>query len=171
MARTREKEDILRRANEYARRYGRTLGAEIGFGVHGTVFVIENQPESGEIESAIKVHERVEPYHRERDVYLRLQKHGVIDIRGCRVPRLLRFDDELSVIEMSVVTRPFVLDFAGAHLDKPPEFSEEVMADWLADKQEQFGSRWPEVQAILRALQTFGIHMEDVTPGNISFAE
>jgi hypothetical protein len=170
MTRQRE-EDIVRRAKDYAQRYGRTLGEEIGFGVHGTVFVIESQTESGEIESAIKVHERSEPYRRERDVYLRLQKHGVTEIRGCRVPRLVRFDDELSVIEMSVVTRPFVLDFAGAQLDRPPQFPEEVLADWIAEKQEQFGARWPEVQAILRALQIYGIYMEDVTPGNISFAD
>ena len=164
-------EDIVRRAKEYAQRYGRTLGEKIGFGVHGTVFVIESQTESGEIDAAIKVHEAEGSYRRERDVYLRLQEHAVSEIRGCRVPRLLRFDEGLWVIEMSVVSRPFVLDFAGAHLDRPPAFSEEVLADWITDKQEQFGSRWPEVQAILRALQMYGIYMEDVTPGNISFGE
>jgi hypothetical protein len=165
------REDIARRAKEYAQRHGRTLGEEIGFGVHGTVFVIESQTGSGEIDAAIKVHETEEPYRRERDIYLRLQEHAVTEIRGCQVPRLLRFDDALWVIEMSVVTRPFVLDFAGAHLDRAPEFSEEVLADWAADKHEQFGSRWPEVQAILRALQVYGIYMEDVTPGNISFGD
>jgi hypothetical protein len=30
---------------------------------------------------------------------------------------------------MTIVTRPDVLDFAGAYLDMPPEFSEEVMTD------------------------------------------
>ncbi len=44
-----------------------------------------------------------------------------------------------------------------------------MLADWRADKQEQFGARWGEVQAILRVLETYGVHMEDVTPGNSSF--
>ncbi len=57
------------------------------------------------------------------------------------------------------MSRPFVLDFAGAYLDRPPEFSEEVMADWRAEKQEQFGPRWPEVESILRYLQILGVHV------------
>jgi len=67
------------------------------------------------------------------------------------------------------VTRPFVLDFAGAYLDWGPEFSEEVLADWLKEKQEQFGPRWAEVQAILRELEGYGVFVIDVTPNNISF--
>jgi hypothetical protein len=50
-------------------------------------------------------------------------------------------------------------------------FSEEALADWLADKREQYGPRWPEVQAILAVLETYGIYMEDVSPGNISFQD
>ena len=84
---------------------------------------------------------------------------------------MLRHDDDLWVIEMTVVTRPFVLDFAGAYLDWPPDFSEEVLADWRAEKQEQFGPRWAEVQAILRSLEGYGVFMVDVNPGNISFGE
>jgi hypothetical protein len=57
------------------------------------------------------------------------------------------------------------------YLDYAPEFSDEVLADWRADKVEQFGDRWPEVQAILRELESFGIYMEDVSPGNIAFEE
>jgi hypothetical protein len=72
-----------------------------------------------------------------------LREEGIISIRGCAVPELLAFDDQLWIIEMTIVSRPFVLDFAGAYLDFAPEFSQEVLADWLADKKEQFGSRWP----------------------------
>lgn len=43
------------------------------------------------------------------------------------------------------------------------------MAEWRAEKVEQFGDRWSEVQAILGVLQSYGIHMIDVSPGNISF--
>jgi hypothetical protein len=84
---------------------------------------------------------------------------------------MLRYDDELWVIEMTIVTRPFVLDFTGAYLDQAPDFSDEVFVDWRAEKQEQFGSQWEEVQAILRYLQGFGVFLVDVNPGNISFGE
>src|SRR5207247_2548812 len=92
-------------------------------------------------------------------------------IRGSHVPELIRYDDELWAIEMTMVTRPFVLDFAGAWLDRAPDFSDEVMADWRAEKREQFGEKWPEVQAIVAILAGYGIHLIDVTPNNISFAD
>jgi hypothetical protein len=69
------------------------------------------------------------------------------------------------IIEMTIVQRPFVLDFGGAYLDQAPEFSEEVIADWQAQKIEQFGERWPEVQAILAVLGSYGIFVQDVHPG------
>jgi hypothetical protein len=137
--------------------------------MHGSVFEVQSQTKFGRL--AIKVYERERDFSRERDVYLRLMTHGVTDIRGCAVPEMRRHDDELWVIEMTVVTRPFVLDFAGAYLDYPPDFSDEVLADWEIDKQDQFGSRWAEVQAILRELEGYGVFMMDVNPGNVAFAD
>jgi len=167
------KDELVERANEYTLRHGRVLARELGFGVHGIVFVTKSQrrKKGTAARSAIKVHLHEAEYRRERDVYLRLQEKAVTSIRGCHVPKLLRHDDELWIIEMTVVTRPFVLDFAGAFLDKPPGFSDEVMADWRAEKQEQFGSRWPEIEAILRALEGYGIYYIDVAPRNISLPE
>ncbi len=75
------------------------------------------------------------------------------------------------VIEMSIVTRPFVLDFAGAYLDAMPAFSEEIWADWERKKQEQFEGRWPKVQAVLAALESLEIYMVDVSPSNIAFVD
>ena len=46
-----------------------------------------------------------------------------------------------------------------------------LWADWRAEKHEQFGPRWPEVQAILRALEGYGIFVADVNPANISFGD
>ena len=40
-----------------------------------------------------------------------------------------------------------------------------------AEKEEQFGARWRDVQAILAALQGLGIFMLDVNPGNVSFGD
>jgi hypothetical protein len=161
--------DLVRRAQEYADRKGLALGQQLGAGIHGIVFSAAYQAEGGR--SAVKVHERHPPYARERDVYLRLKEHGVTTLRGCNVPQLIAVDDHLWIIEMTVVSRPFVLDFAGAYLELPPDFSEEVLAVWCADKQEQFGQRWPDVQAVLRALEGYGVYMEDVNPGNISFGD
>jgi len=167
------KDELLRRANEYTQRHGRVLGRELGFGVHGIVFLTKSQRNKSPpaARSAIKVHAHEADYGRERDIYLRLQANEVFRIRGCHVPKLLRFDDELWIIEMTVVSRPFVLDFAGAFLDQPPVFSEDVLADWLAEKQEQFGPRWSEVKAILRALEGYGIHVVDVSPNNVSLPD
>jgi hypothetical protein len=114
------------------------------------------------------VHEQEAGYQRERDIYLRLKNKGIKEIRGCAVPKIIEYDDRLWIIEMTLVSPPYVLDFAGAYLDQAPEFSEEVLADWRADKQEQFGKRWPEVLAILASLESHGIYMEDVSPSNIS---
>jgi len=120
---------------------------------------------------ALKAHRNEADYGRERDVYLRLSQRQITEIRGCRVPELLEYDDNLLVIEMTIVTRPFVLDFGGAYLDRAPEFPKEVLADWRSEKAEQFGARWPEVQSILAGLEAYGIFLLDVNPGNISFGE
>ena len=155
------------RAEEYCRRKGLTPANRLGFGVHGSVFAALNQI-NGQT-TAIKAHERERFYLKERKIYQRLKEFSVTHIRNAEVPQLLGYDDELWVLEMTIVSRPFVLDFAGAYLDFPPDYSDEVMAEWEADKKEQFGSRWPEVQAILRELESYGVIMSDVNAGNVSF--
>jgi hypothetical protein len=162
-----DRDDLFRRIQQYADRKGLALRESLGAGIHGNVLAAEYQTQGGR--SAIKGHGRPEAYRRERDVYLRLREHDLTAIRGCHVPALIDYDDDLWCIEMTVVSRPFVLDFAGAWLDEPPDFSDEVLADWRAEKQDQFGPRWPEVQAILGALEAYGIFMLDVNPGNVSF--
>lgn len=71
---------------------------------------------------------------REKQAYERLKFHGISDVLGFNVPQLRAFDDNLRVIQMTIVARPFVLDFAAAYLDRRPEFSEEVWADWEKQK-------------------------------------
>jgi hypothetical protein len=70
-----KKHELVRRADRYAQRRGLVLADQLGFGIHGIVFVAESQTDPGR--RAIKVHEREAPYCRERDVYLRLQEHRV----------------------------------------------------------------------------------------------
>jgi hypothetical protein len=139
--------DLLRRVQDYAGRSNLVVGEQLGYGMHGIVFAARFQ--AGGEALALKVHERPKENGRERDVYLRLRAHAITEIRGCNVPELIAFDDAAGVLAMTLVARPFVLDFAGAYLDQGPAFSEGVLADWRAEKREQFGERWPEVQAIL----------------------
>jgi hypothetical protein len=94
MART----EIVRRAKAFADQHGLLLGEELGSGVHGIVFATQDQTEGGR--TAIKAHAQADFYVRERDIYLRLQRHNVTTVRGCNVPELLRHDDELFVLEM-----------------------------------------------------------------------
>jgi len=121
--------------------------------------------------SAIKLYVDHEPYHRERAVYERLAERGVTEVEGFKIPELLRADDALLVIEMTVVTRPYLLDFAGAYLDHPPEFPEDVWADWLEKKQEEFGARWAIVESVLAILRSYGVHLLDIHPRNITFLD
>ena len=157
----------IKNAGVYAARYELRLGERLGFGVHGSVHVVEHKLKRDK--SAIKSHRAIEFYLRERAVYERLSGAGVSDILGFHVPQLIRADDELQVIEMTIVTRPFVLDFAGAYLDALPEFSGEIWAEWEAEKREQFGARWAAVRAVMNAVQDLGIHLVDVSPSNIAF--
>jgi hypothetical protein len=166
-------EEFLLRAQDYAQQRQMTIAKELGSGVHGAVFSTVGQSIDGRIakQSAVKVYESEVYYYRERDIYLRLQRRKLSRIRACEVPKLLNYDDLLLIIEMTIVSRPFVLDFAGAYLDKAPEFSEEVMADALVIQKERFGKHWHEVQRILAVLEVHGIYMEDVHPGNIAFVD
>lgn len=160
---------IIQNAQSYARRHHLQLAERLGFGIHGIIFVAEDNTKAGK--TAIKAHRSAEPYFRERSVYERLNGAGIGKILGFHVPQPIRFDDELLIIEMTVVARPFVLDFAGAYLDIPPEFPEETWAEWEAEKREQFESRWPIVQTVLAALEELDIHMVDVSPSNIAFLD
>ena len=162
-------QNLIRNAQVYAARHQLRLAERLGFGIHGIIFVAENNSQGGK--TAIKAHRSREPYQRECEVYERLRSAGVSEILGFNVPQIIRSDDELRVIEMTVVARPFVLDFAGAYLDVPPEFPEEAWAEWEAEKKEQFEARWPKVQAVLAALEELDIHMVDVSPSNIAFRD
>lgn len=158
---------LIRNARAYATEHRLQLAERLGFGIHGIILVAEGNANGGK--TAVKAHRSMEPYLRECAAYERLKAAGVAEILGFQVPHLIRTDDPLRVIEMTIVTRPFVLDFAGAWLDAPPTFPDEIWAEWEAEKREQFEDRWPVVQAVLGALEAMDIHMVDVSPSNIAF--
>jgi len=162
-----EQDFIVTNALAYAAQHQLKLAERLGFGVHGIIFVAEDKSKSGR--TAIKAHYESEPYRRECAAYERLKQADVVELLGFNVPQFIAADDGLRVIEMSIVTRPFVLDFAGAYLDAPPDFPEDAWVEWEAGMREQFEARWPEVEAVLAALEELDIYMLDVSPSNIAF--
>lgn len=96
---------------------------------------------------------------------------AVTTVLGFNVPQLVGSDDELRVLEMTIVKRPFVLDFAGAYLDARPEFPEDVWTEWEEEKREQFEARWPAILEVLAAFEALGIYLLDVSPSNIAFLD
>lgn len=145
-----------------------TICTRLGFGIHGSVHAVKY---SDSTITAVKIHKEYEPFRREFEVYERLDSLGVRNVRGFAVPELLTMDESLLLLEMTIVSRPFILDFAGAYVDFKPHFSEEIWAEWRAQKIDQYGLRWPEVCKVLDALEELDIYMIDVSPSNIAFRD
>ena len=153
----------------YALRRNITLGDRLGFGVHGIVFAAVDNKKRGFF--AVKFHSEERSFEREYLAYERLREEQVAQILGFNVPQLLRIDSEFRAIEMTIVRRPFLLDFADALLDQTRDFSEDVLRQWEEEKAEIFGEKWPEVTRVLSVLRALGIYLLDINPGNVSFPE
>ncbi len=149
-------------ASNYAQQGGRSLTRFLGDGNDGAVWESDQQ-------TAIKALERRDSYFRERDAYLRLRLLSIVDIQGFAVPWIIDFDDTRQVVEMTVVFPPCILDYAKAYVDRPPDFSPEVLRDWRVDAAELFENDWDEVESLLDELNTIGIFYYDAKPGNIRF--
>ena len=160
-------QEATEHADRFAARVGLTYTRELGKGYDGIVFATDES-------TAVKAFRHEPLYHKELAVYRRLEEEGVREVDGFRIPRLFETDDELWVLEMSWVRPPFVLDFAGARLDEEPEHfrDPEYVAEWRAEKLEQFGpERWPVVTGVLATFRRYGVWLTDVKPGNIEFAD
>lgn len=79
-------------------------------------------------------------------------------------------DDDLLVIEMDIVSPPFLLDFGKCYLDRKPDYSPEVWEDWQRDHEEMWEGRWKLVRRLVWQLEKYGIYHIDPRPGNIRFA-
>lgn len=147
-------------------------GPRLGFGKDGTVSQAVGSPTGA---SAIKVFHREDLFTRELAAYVPFTDHGVAGtdrVGGHNIPALIDHDHERLVVEMSIVARPFILDFAGAYLDGTgPVFDEEIRAMALASWHERFGSNWPRARQIIVAFAQMGIDLMDPSPTNIGFVE
>jgi hypothetical protein len=152
------------RAESFALRRGRTLFGLLGQGKDGGVW-------STTVYSAVKAHERGESYRAERNAYMRFRDVGLDEVNGFAVPALLDFDDDLLVIEMTIVPPPFVVDFASVVLDIDPELIEDEGHTLEDLVRERFGDdRVGDVlgirdELIVRA----GAYLSDLHGHNIKF--
>ncbi|MEZ6233597.1 MAG: hypothetical protein R3B68_05370 [Phycisphaerales bacterium] len=155
------------RASRFAEARGLTIVARLGFGIDGSVFLARSG--DGAVR-ALKAFERNEGFERELAVYQRLAARRVKAVRGHAVPELVDHDDALGVIAISVVTLPYVLDFAKVSLDTPPDFPEDVLRAEQRRAARLFGPLlWPRVLGILSEFRRMGVWLLDVNPRNIGF--
>lgn len=124
-------------------------------------------------ETAVKSYHHDLGYFNERDSYQRLAEYGVVErLEGFWVPRMLGYDDDIKVVEMDLMQQPpYIIDFAKVRIDRPPDFSADVLAEQERQGREHFEQHWPTVQALLFALESFQIYYLDPKPGNITFPD
>ncbi|HEY8746344.1 MAG TPA: hypothetical protein VIM11_00110 [Tepidisphaeraceae bacterium] len=158
-------DDIANRANDYVTTRGIRLERLIGFGREARVYGTGRR-------TAIKIHDDFEAFQRELLCYIRLVTLEITEVLGHQVPKLFDADERLMVLELTVVERPFLLDFGAARLDSAPDFPADVLETWEQEKIEQFGDHWPHTAAIIDWLRVHaGIYLLDVHPGNIGFPQ
>jgi hypothetical protein len=160
-----DESEVFSRAETYAKNNGRRIvrKARLGGGTDGEVWR-STRP------SAIKVVLNARNYRDELESYQRLKAANIHNLRGFDIPRLVGWDDSLQVIEMSIVTPPYLLDFGKVYFDGPPTgvYDRDRMKMAEAEAKANFGSQWPAVARVLYALQAkVGIWYVDPKPANI----
>ena len=91
--------DLTYRAQHFVEMAGTSIEKQLGFGSDGTVWQTGRK-------TAIKVFERREVYLHELAVYERLLQRRIRRIGSYSIPVLIRHDDVLMVIEMTLVDEP-----------------------------------------------------------------
>ena len=124
-------------------------------------------------DTAVKVFRSDHGYFNERDTYQRLAEFGVTQqICGFWIPKMLGWNDELMVIEMDLMhTPPYIIDFAKVRIDRPPEFSEDVLNYAEERGRTLFEHNWPSVKLLLNELESYQIYYLDPKRGNITFPD
>lgn len=144
------------RAAIYTNTTNQIILEELGHGQDGMVFSTNRQ-------RAIKAFRFPELYLRELEIYHYLRQWEITEVNSFHIPVYVASDDELAVIEMTIVSPPRVLDFVAARIEMPVEYTDE----WIAEKEEVFGDDWPQVKRVIWGFEQQGIYLSDVTPNNI----
>lgn len=159
--------DVLRvRLRRYAKtrkRLGQLeLDSPLGSGTDGYVWRT--------LRTAIKLFYREENFLTELACYQRLRERNAPEsISGFWVPRLIDYDRVLMIVEMELVSPPFLIDFGKAYLDHQPSSIPPVAREEIEDL---FEDRAEQVRALLRHLKVaYGIYYLDPRPGNIMFGD
>jgi hypothetical protein len=161
-----DRERLLKSAKDYADLNGTAIFStvEFGHGMDGSVWVSKR-------DSAIKAIRNRKNYADELEAYRRLQRERVRELCGFAIPWLIGSDDKLQVIEMSIVQKPYLLDFGKVYFDGA-EFSaydaSDLSRDRVFQKARYTSDDWSRVAMVLHALQSrFGIYYVDPRPSNI----
>ncbi len=153
------------KANEYAEEKGMILQAEpLGWGYDGIVVSTNKR-------SAIKAFKYKELFRKELAVYLRLTERDLTSIHEFVIPRMLGYCARRWLIEMEIVEPPFIVDFASAYLDTPPDYDDELLETEERKRREEFGDNWSKVTILLANLRRHGIYLVDANPRNIAFSD
>jgi len=160
------------RIREYETRHDCRLLGRLGPGAGQDGFV-----QRSDRFTAVKFFDRADRFSRELEVYhvinAELHQKGIHVVAGHNVPELMVEDRTLLAIEMTIVERPFVLDFAGAKRpEEVPDFEQHVLDDYIEHLKELFDSRWTDAIHVAEMFrQASGFVLLDVHPGNIAFGE
>jgi hypothetical protein len=158
--------DLISRAASYAKNNGRVIlrKERLGGGTDGEVWR-STRP------SAIKVVLNAKNFFDELESYQRLKAAGIHELSGFAIPRLFGWDDNLQVIELSIVQPPYLLDFGKVYFDRPPAdvYDRTQLKAAETEAKSLFGKNWPVVAQLLHALQQkVGIWYVDPKPANIN---
>lgn len=155
---------MQQKAETYAQWRGLDLLGPLGDGTQGIVWRVRRK---GKLHQwALKIHATARDYQREVAVYERLA--GLTVLEGFNVPALLYYNAEWQAVEMGIVARPYILDFAQAWLDTAPDFPAEVWEERRDTWSRLYSDDWPRVHRLLRALEEWGVFYLDVHAGNIA---
>lgn len=157
--------ELTQKAKLYALGHSIRLQERLGDGSDGIVWKSDRK-------TAVKVFQYQKNYRMEISCYQRLSLYKISRIEQFAVPRLVWFDDDLLIIEMTIVTAPCLIDFGKAYLDEAPDHSLETLAERQEHWREIWEDRYDEVDTLVGILRyKYGIFYQDPSPGNIKFED
>jgi hypothetical protein len=155
--------EILAVAEQYAMKRRFNLAGVIGAGKDGTVWQTSRL-------SALKIHLTEESYRIERDAYMRLAQLKIQNVAGFSIPSLLDHEDQMKALEMTIVHPPFLVDFASAIFDEPPDFIEDEGHTFEDFIRSRFDEAAPMVLELYYELAArTGIYLPDMHSQNVKF--